>query len=116
MPSAPDKASPCSLFLLWTFHKGPIVCCSSGWTPIECRFSYECPTNFEPIAACIDWDPELRLLALGTKGGALRVFGAPGVELLGQHEGEELTVLRFILRHSYSKQLLDTIRLDCLRL
>ena len=56
------------------------------------------------------------MLALGTKGGALRVFGAPGVELLGQHEGEELTVLRFILRHSNSKQLLDTIRLDCLRL
>ena len=83
---------------------------------MECRFSYECPTYFEPIAACIDWDPELRLLALGTKGGALRVFGAPGVELLGQHEGEELTVLRFILRHSYSKQLLDSIRLDCLRL
>ena len=50
----------------------------------------------QPIAACIDWDPELRLLAVGTKGGALRVFGAPGVELLGQHEGgEELTVLRY---------------------
>ena len=53
----------------------------------------------QPIAACIDWDPELRLLAVGTKGGALRVFGAPGVELLGQHEGgEELTVLRYSLQ------------------
>ena len=52
--------------------------------------------DIQPIAACIDWDPELRLLAVGTKGGALRVFGAPGVELLGQHEGEELTVLRYI--------------------
>ena len=48
------------------------------------------------VAACIDWDPELRLLAVGTKGGALRVFGAPGVELLGQHEGEEITVLRHV--------------------
>ena len=52
--------------------------------------------NFNHVAACIDWDPELRLLAVGTKGGALRVFGAPGVELLGQHEGEEITVLRHV--------------------
>ena len=51
---------------------------------------------FPPLAACIDWDPELRLLAVGTKGGSLRIFGAPGVELLGQHEGEELTVLRHV--------------------
>ena len=29
--------------------------------------------NFESIAACIDWDPELRLLALG-KESALRVL------------------------------------------
>ena len=62
----------------------------------------------QPIAACIDWDPELRLLAVGTKGGALRVFGAPGVELLGQHEGgEELTVLRY----SPQPHILETIGL-----
>ena len=55
-----------------------------------------CFVIFNPFSACIDWDPELRLLAVGTKGGALRIFGAPGVELLGQHEGEELTVLRHV--------------------
>ena len=33
---------------------------------------------------------------VGTKGGALRVFGAPGVELLGQHAGEEVGVLRVL--------------------
>jgi len=60
------------------------------------NFSKNVTYGFPSKPACIDWDPELRLLAVGTKGGALRVFGAPGVELLGQHEGEEITVLRVL--------------------
>ena len=33
--------------------------------------------NFVSSSACIDWDPELRLLAVGTKGGALRSAAPP---------------------------------------
>ena len=65
-------------------------------TENQSHFRQQILNNFNNVAACIDWDPELRLLAVGTKGGALRVFGAPGVELLGQHEGEEITVLRHV--------------------
>ncbi|XP_044758533.1 lethal(2) giant larvae protein isoform X2 [Coccinella septempunctata] len=32
------------------------------------------------------WDPSLRLLALGTATGAIKVFGQPGVEFYGQHQ------------------------------
>ena len=54
------------------------------------HFSKNITYGFPNKPSCIDWDPELRLLVVGTKGGALRVFGAPGVELLGQHAGEEV--------------------------
>ncbi|CAB4066457.1 LLGL [Lepeophtheirus salmonis] len=31
------------------------------------------------------WDPELKLLAIGTKKGDIRVYGRPGVEFYGNH-------------------------------
>ncbi|KAG9510031.1 Ribonucleoside-diphosphate reductase large subunit [Fragariocoptes setiger] len=41
---------------------------------------------YEPTA--IDYDPIQRVLAVGTKSGALRVFGRPGVDVHGQHKPE----------------------------
>ncbi|XP_049951670.1 lethal(2) giant larvae protein homolog 1 isoform X2 [Schistocerca serialis cubense] len=42
------------------------------------------------------WDPTLRLLALGTASGAIKVFGKPGVEFYGQHTNHEAAVTRLV--------------------
>ena len=43
------------------------------------------PTHgFPNKPTCVAWDPELKLLVLGTRTGGLRLFGQPGVELVGQ--------------------------------
>lgn len=34
------------------------------------------------------WDPKLNLIAIGTCAGFIRIYGTPGVEFYGQHEGE----------------------------
>ncbi|XP_045535605.1 lethal(2) giant larvae protein [Papilio machaon] len=41
--------------------------------------------GFPHRASALAWDPLLRLAALGTATGALKVYGRPGVELYGQH-------------------------------
>nr|prf lethal(2)giant larvae gene [Drosophila melanogaster] len=38
-----------------------------------------------PHASALAYDPVLKLMAIGTQTGALKVFGQPGVELYGQH-------------------------------
>ncbi|XP_069685247.1 lethal(2) giant larvae protein homolog 1 isoform X2 [Periplaneta americana] len=42
------------------------------------------------------WDPALRLLALGTATGSVKIFGKPGVEFYGQHTNHESAVTRLI--------------------
>ncbi|XP_068084416.1 lethal(2) giant larvae protein homolog 1 [Anabrus simplex] len=42
------------------------------------------------------WDPKLRLLALGTATGVIKIFGKPGVEFYGQHTNHESAVTRLI--------------------
>jgi len=55
------------------------------------NFSKNVTFGFPSKPSCLAWDPVLKLLALGTKGGQVRVFGRPGVELGGSLEtgGEE---------------------------
>ncbi|GBP93103.1 Protein lethal(2) giant larvae, partial [Eumeta japonica] len=48
--------------------------------------------GFPHRASALAWDPLLRLAALGTATGALKVYGRPGVELYGQHTNPESTV------------------------
>ena len=36
----------------------------------------------------MDIDGELKLLAIGTKQGLLRVYGRPGVEFYGEHQAD----------------------------
>lgn len=54
--------------------------------------------GFPHRASALAWDPLLRLAALGTATGALKVYGRPGVELYGQHSDPDLTVtqIKFI--------------------
>jgi len=44
--------------------------------------------GFPSKPSALAWDPVLRLLAIGTKSGAIKIFGAPGVEFYGQREKE----------------------------
>ena len=44
----------------------------------------------------IAWDPELKLLAVGTKTGALRLFEQAGVELSANHDNSEAAVTRIV--------------------
>uniref|UniRef100_A0AAU8EGR6 Lethal (2) giant larvae n=1 Tax=Grapholita molesta TaxID=192188 RepID=A0AAU8EGR6_GRAMO len=48
--------------------------------------------GFPHRASALAWDPLLRLAALGTATGALKVYGRPGVELYGQHTNPDATV------------------------
>nr|CAG4649071.1 EOG090X00I4 [Scapholeberis mucronata] len=52
----------------------------------------------KPIS--LAWDPLLRLLCIGTKTGAIKVFGAPGVEYYGQlSKDKTLSRLHFVPGH-----------------
>ena len=53
------------------------------------NFSRNVTYGFPHKPSCLGWDGELRLLAVGTQTGQLRVLGRPGVELIGQLEREE---------------------------
>ncbi|CAB3253756.1 unnamed protein product [Arctia plantaginis] len=54
--------------------------------------------GFPHRASALAWDPLLRVIALGTATGALKVYGRPGVELYGQHPNSEssITQIHFI--------------------
>nr|CBH09297.1 putative lethal (2) giant larvae [Heliconius melpomene] len=54
--------------------------------------------GFPHRASALAWDPLLRLAALGTASGALKVYGRPGVELYGQHTNPDsvVTQIHFI--------------------
>jgi len=52
--------------------------------------------GFPNKPSSVAWDPELKLLAVGTKTGALRVFGQAGVELSANHDNCEAAVTRIV--------------------
>ncbi|CAH0719560.1 unnamed protein product, partial [Brenthis ino] len=67
----------------------------------SCKFAHIVTTvqhGFPHRASALAWDPLLRLAALGTASGALKVYGRPGVELYGQHTNPDsiVTQIHFI--------------------
>ncbi|KAL1494212.1 hypothetical protein ABEB36_009844 [Hypothenemus hampei] len=42
--------------------------------------------GFPHKPSALGWDPQLRLLCIGTSSGAIKVLGQPGVEFYGQHQ------------------------------
>lgn len=50
--------------------------------------------GFPHRASALAWDPLLRLAALGTASGALKVYGRPGVEFYGQHTNIDFAVIQ----------------------
>jgi len=60
------------------------------------NFSKNITYGFPSKPTCMGWDPELRLLAVGTKGGQVKVFGQPGVEIIGHLDKEEVGVVGMV--------------------
>lgn len=52
--------------------------------------------GFPNKPSALAWDPELRLMAIGTSSGAIKVVGKPGVEFYGQHQSNESSVTKII--------------------
>ncbi|XP_042197041.1 lethal(2) giant larvae protein homolog 1 isoform X2 [Callorhinchus milii] len=56
-------------------------------------FSKTVEHGFPSQPSSLAFDPRLRLLAIGTKSGAVKIYGAPGVEFTGLHR-EAATVMQ----------------------
>lgn len=52
--------------------------------------------GFPNKPTAIAWDPELRLLCIGTGSGSIKVFGQPGVEFYGQHSSIENPITKIV--------------------
>ncbi|RZF47818.1 hypothetical protein LSTR_LSTR013143 [Laodelphax striatellus] len=54
--------------------------------------------GFPNKPTCLAWDPVLRLMAIGTATGAIKVVGKPGVEFYGHHTSSDhhITHLLFV--------------------
>nr|XP_045599883.1 lethal(2) giant larvae protein homolog 1-like isoform X2 [Procambarus clarkii] len=55
-------------------------------------FNQACFHGFPAKPSALAWDPLLRLLAIATKNGQIRIYGTPGVELYGQNENNESAI------------------------
>ena len=60
------------------------------------NFSRNITYGFPHKPSCMGWDPELKLLAVGTKNGQIRVFGKPGVEIIGQLDKEDVSLVGLV--------------------
>ncbi|XP_054281586.1 lethal(2) giant larvae protein homolog 1-like isoform X1 [Macrosteles quadrilineatus] len=52
--------------------------------------------GFPNKPTCVAWDPELRLMAIGTATGSIKVVGQPGVEFYGHLPTTETAITRLI--------------------
>ncbi|XP_071041650.1 lethal(2) giant larvae protein homolog 1 isoform X2 [Parasteatoda tepidariorum] len=53
--------------------------------------------GFPHRPSALAWDAKLQLLAIGTKNGLIRIYGAPGVEFEGKHKEESCVIELFFL-------------------
>uniref|UniRef100_A0A8C9RIE4 LLGL scribble cell polarity complex component 1 n=1 Tax=Scleropages formosus TaxID=113540 RepID=A0A8C9RIE4_SCLFO len=64
--------------------------------------------GFPNQPSALAYDPKLRLMAIGTKSGAVKVYGAPGVEFTSHHkETATVTQMHFLLGQGRLLSLLD---------
>ncbi|XP_076057777.1 LLGL domain-containing protein l(2)gl isoform X2 [Oratosquilla oratoria] len=59
-------------------------------------FTKACNHGFPAKPSALAWDHKLRLLALACRNGDVRVYGKPGVEFYGHHQGSDSPVVRLI--------------------
>uniref|UniRef100_A0A8C9EXV2 LLGL scribble cell polarity complex component 1 n=1 Tax=Pavo cristatus TaxID=9049 RepID=A0A8C9EXV2_PAVCR len=71
-------------------------------------FSKTVEHGFPSQPSALAYDPRLRVMAIGTKAGAVKLYGAPGVELTGLHkETATVTQLHFLAGQGWLLSLLD---------
>ncbi|XP_033907510.1 lethal(2) giant larvae protein homolog 1-like [Acipenser ruthenus] len=64
--------------------------------------------GFPNQPSALAYDPKLRLMAIGTKSGAVKIYGAPGVEFTGLHkETATVTQMHFLPGQGRLLSLLD---------
>ncbi|NXE50682.1 L2GL1 protein, partial [Casuarius casuarius] len=64
--------------------------------------------GFPNQPSSLAFDPKLRIMAIGTKSGAVKIYGAPGVEFTGLHkETATVTQLHFLPGQGWLLSLLD---------
>uniref|UniRef100_H2ZMJ2 Lethal giant larvae homologue 2 domain-containing protein n=1 Tax=Ciona savignyi TaxID=51511 RepID=H2ZMJ2_CIOSA len=64
--------------------------------------------GFPHHPSAFDYDPILKLMAIGTKTGAIKIFGAPGVEFTGVHpEVNQVLQLHFLHGQGHIVSILD---------
>ncbi|KAM9843481.1 lethal(2) giant larvae protein homolog 1 [Aulostomus maculatus] len=64
--------------------------------------------GFPHQPSALAYDPKLQLMAIGTKSGAVKVYGAPGVEFTGLHKDTTaVTQLHFLPGQGHLLSLLD---------
>ncbi|XP_061413551.1 lethal(2) giant larvae protein homolog 1-like isoform X3 [Lethenteron reissneri] len=64
--------------------------------------------GFPHQPSALAYDPDLRLMAIGTKSGAVKIYGAPGVEFTGLHHDIAIvTQLHFLPGQARVVSLLD---------
>ncbi|XP_061202715.1 lethal(2) giant larvae protein homolog 1 [Neopsephotus bourkii] len=71
-------------------------------------FSKTVEHGFPSQPSALAYDPVLRVMAIGTKAGAVKLYGTPGVELTGLHkETATVTQLHFLPGQGWLLSLLD---------
>nr|XP_044986903.1 lethal(2) giant larvae protein homolog 1 isoform X2 [Jaculus jaculus] len=64
--------------------------------------------GFPNQPSALAFDPELRIMAIGTRSGAVKIYGAPGVEFTGRHEdAATVTQMHFLPGQGRLLTLLD---------
>nr|XP_025042165.1 lethal(2) giant larvae protein homolog 1 [Pelodiscus sinensis] len=82
----------------------PMPPCSAAGGPVLRTVEHGFPNQPSSLA----YDPKLRIMAVGTKSGAVKVYGAPGVEFTGLHkETAAVTQMHFLPGQGRLLSLLD---------
>uniref|UniRef100_A0A8C2J6L7 LLGL scribble cell polarity complex component 1 n=1 Tax=Cyprinus carpio TaxID=7962 RepID=A0A8C2J6L7_CYPCA len=71
-------------------------------------FSKTVEHGFPNQPSALAYDPKLQLMAIGTKSGAIKIYGAPGVEMTGLHKDTAaVTQIHFLYGQGRMLSLLD---------
>ncbi|XP_049714867.1 LLGL scribble cell polarity complex component 2 isoform X1 [Elephas maximus indicus] len=72
------------------------------------QFNKTVEHGFPHQPSALGYSPSLRLLAIGTRSGAIKLYGAPGVEFMGLHrENNAVVQIHFLLGQCQLVTLLD---------
>ena len=77
-------------------ESGPHRVSHFDWEPELFKFRATVHHGIPGFPTCISYDPLQRLLAIGTKGGFVKIFGKPGVEVVVNQYPNPINHLQFV--------------------